>query len=87
MNVDEALRRFADPEVVPRDAMAWSLDNWRTASSRFVARLRAFAAGGDRTAAAADQILFIVHLCGQMRETRAYEPICRLIAGDPTLRK
>ncbi len=85
MNVDEALRRFVEDEDLPREAMAWALDNWRAASPRFIARLRAFAAGNDRTEAAESQIFFIVHLCGQMRESRAYEPLCRLIAGDPDL--
>jgi hypothetical protein len=85
MNVDEALRRFAEDEGLPREAMAWALDNWEIASRRFIARLRAFAGGGDRSEAAADQLFYILHLCGQMRETGAYEPLCRLIAGDPDL--
>ena len=85
MNVDEALRRFAEDGGFPRDAMAWALDNWETASPRFIARLRAFAAGGDRTESAEGQVFFIAHLCGQMKEARAYEPLCRLIAEDPDL--
>ena len=85
MNVDEALRRFAEDDGLPREAMAWALDNWRTASPRFIGRLRAFVAGGDRTEATESQLFFIAHLCGQMRETRAYEPLCRLIAEDPDL--
>jgi hypothetical protein len=82
MNVDEALRQFAEGDGLPREAMAWALANWEAASPRFVARLRAFAFGGDRTEAAESQVFYIVHLCGQMRETRAYEPLCRLIADD-----
>ncbi|MGO9423091.1 DUF1186 domain-containing protein [Roseiarcus sp.] len=82
MNVDEALRQFAEGDGLPREAMAWALANWEAASPRFVARLRAFAFGGDRTEAAESQVFAIVHLCGQMRETRAYEPLCRLIADD-----
>ncbi len=58
MNVDEALRRFAEGEDFPREAMAWALANWETASPRFIARLRAFAAGGDRTEAAEDQLFY-----------------------------
>jgi hypothetical protein len=85
MNVDEALRRFAEDDDFPREAMAWALANWDTASPRLIARLRAFAAGGDRTEAAEDQLFTILHLCGQMREVRAYEPLCRLIAGDPDI--
>jgi Protein of unknown function (DUF1186)/SEC-C motif len=85
MNVDEALRKFAEDDDLPGEAMTWALDNWEAASPRFIARLRAFAAGGDRTEAAEDQLFYILHLCGQRRETRAYEPICRLIAGDPDI--
>ena len=85
MNVDEALLRFAEDSGLPREEMAWALENWQTASPRFIARLRAFAAGNDRTEGTFSQIFFIVHLCGQMREARAYEPLCRLIAEDPDL--
>ncbi|HXZ14480.1 MAG TPA: DUF1186 domain-containing protein [Roseiarcus sp.] len=85
MNVDEALRRFAEDDRLPREAMAWALANWESASPRFISRLRTFAAGGDRTEGAADEILVILHLCGQMREVRAYEPLCRWIADDPDL--
>ncbi len=44
MNVDEALRQFADSEELPRAAMQWALDHWEAASPRFLSRLRAFAA-------------------------------------------
>lgn len=85
MNVDEALRQLGGSDELPREAMAWALENWEAASPRLIARLRAFAAGGARTEAAESQVFYIVHLCGQMRETRAYEPLCRLITEDPDL--
>jgi hypothetical protein len=85
MNVDEALRRFSQDDELPREAMVWALANWEATSPRFIARLRAFAAGGDRRETAEDQLFYIIHLCGQMRETRAYEPLCRLIAQDPDI--
>ncbi|HXZ16741.1 MAG TPA: DUF1186 domain-containing protein [Roseiarcus sp.] len=85
MNVDEALRAFAEADDLPREAMSWALANWEAAAPRFVARLRAVAAGADPTDAAVDQVFYILHLCGQMRETRAYEPLCRWIARDPDL--
>ena len=85
MNVDDALRQFGDSEELPREAMAWALDNWATASPRLMARLRAFAAGHDRTETVENQAFFIAHLAGQMQEPRAYEPLCRLIADDPDL--
>ncbi|RBP06514.1 uncharacterized protein DUF1186 [Roseiarcus fermentans] len=85
MNVDEALRQFGASEAIPREAMVWALANWETASPRFIARLRAFASGRDRSQAADGQAFYLAHLCGQMRETRAYAPLCRLIADDPDL--
>jgi hypothetical protein len=82
MNVDEALRRFADETAFPREALQWSLDNWDEASPRFIAKLRACAvtAASDR-----DPLFSIVHLCGEKRESRAYTPICDLIANDATI--
>jgi hypothetical protein len=85
MNVDEALRRFAEEEDFPREALDWARDNWETAAPRLISKLRAFAAGGERTDAADAQIFYIVHLCGQMREPLAFEPLCRLIASDPEI--
>ena len=79
MNVDEALRQFVDAEELPRAAMQWALDHWDEASPRFIAKLRAFAAGGNRTDAASDELFYIVHLCGEKHEERAYTPLCALI--------
>jgi hypothetical protein len=83
MNVDEALRQFVDAEELPRAAMQWALDHWNEASPRFIAKLRAFAAGGNRTDAASEELFYIVHLCGEKHDERAYTPLCALIGeGD-----
>jgi hypothetical protein len=80
MNADEALRQFGSTRELPRAALQWALDNWEAAAPRFLARLRAFAAApAARDVAAGDEAFFVVHLCGEMRETRAYAPLCRLI--------
>ncbi len=79
MNVDEALRQFAVAEELPGAAMQWALDHWDEASPRFVARLRAYAAGANRTDEAGGELFFIVHLCGERRDERAYTPLCQLI--------
>jgi hypothetical protein len=80
MNADEALRQFVNAQEVPRAALQWALDHWEAAGPRFVTRLRAFAANpAARDEIAEDEILFIVHLCGEKRETRGYTPLCRLI--------
>jgi hypothetical protein len=85
MTVDEALRQFVEAGEAPRAAMRWALEHWDEASPRFIARLRAFAAGANRSDEAMDELFYIVHLCGEKRDQRAYAPLCRLIGegGDP----
>ncbi len=85
MNVDEALRRLADPAGFPKDAMEWALAHWDEAAPRFIGRLRAWAARGAVPPEAAEEAFFILHLCGDKGEAGAYEPLCRLIASgaDP----
>lgn len=85
MNVDEALRLFSESEAFPADAIQWSLDHWSEAAPRFVARLRAYAAGSNRSESAMDALFYVTHLCGEAREERAYAPLCQLIAGDPEI--
>ena len=48
MNVDEAMRRFADRGEFPRDALQWALDNWDAAMPRFHELLRRCADGERR---------------------------------------
>jgi hypothetical protein len=85
MNVDEALRRLGQDDGLPREAMQWAIANWTTASPRFVAKLRALTAGREASEEADLQLFYLIHLCGQMREKRAYAPLCRLIADDADL--
>ena len=80
MNVDEALRQFGAAEEMPRAALQWTLDHWDAAAPRLVARFRAFAASpAARDEVAEGEAFFIVHLCGEKRDARAYAPLCRLI--------
>ena len=79
MNVDEALRQFVEAKELPGAAMRWALDHWDEASPRFIARLRVFAAGAVRSEEAMEELFYIVHLCGEKRDERAYAPLCRLI--------
>jgi hypothetical protein len=83
MNVDEALRQLGLEEEFPKAAMQWALTHWEEASPRFISRLRARAARG--VAIEGDEMFFIVHLCGEKGDARAYEPLCRLIATDPDI--
>ncbi|MBV8662544.1 MAG: DUF1186 domain-containing protein [Hyphomicrobiales bacterium] len=85
MNVDEALRQFSEGDDFPAAAMQWALDNWSEASPRFIARLRAYAAGGNRSSEAMDAVFTILHLCGEKQEERAYAPLCQIIANDEAI--
>jgi hypothetical protein len=85
MNVDEAMRRFADGGEFPRDALQWALDNWEHAAPRFIAKLRAYAAGASGSDVNLDVLFYIIHLCGEKCDSRAYVPLCDVIANDETI--
>jgi uncharacterized protein len=85
MNVDEAMRRFADRGEFPRDALQWALDNWDHAAPRFIAKLRAYAAGASGSDVNLDVLFYIIHLCGEKCDSRAYVPLCDVIANDETI--
>jgi uncharacterized protein len=85
MNVDEAMRRFADTGEFPRDALQWALDNWEAASPRLIAKLRAWSGGAQGREVNLDVLFCIIYLCGEKCETRAYAPVCDLIVNDETI--
>ena len=85
MNVDEAMRRFAVRGEFPREALQWALDNWDAASPRLIAKLRAYAGGASQADANLDVLFFVIHLCGEKCDSRAYVPLCDLIASDETI--
>jgi hypothetical protein len=85
MNVDEAMRRFADPDEVPREALQWALDNWEAASPRLIAKLRAYSGAVQGRDVNVDLLFYIIYLCGEKCDSRAYAPVCDLIANDQTI--
>ena len=85
MNVDEAMRRFAVRGEFPREALQWALDNWDAGSPRLIAKLRAYAGGASQADANLDVLFFVIHLCGEKCDSRAYVPLCDLIASDETI--
>ncbi len=82
MNVDEAIVRLGADAGFPKDAMEWALNHWDEAASRFVSKLRACAMRGEVPDGDGTAMFYIVHLCGEKGEPRAYEPLCRLVAAD-----
>jgi uncharacterized protein len=85
MNVDEAMRRFSDTEEVPREALQWALDNWEAAAPRLIAKLRAYAGRAQASEAELEVLFFIIYLCGEKCDSRAYAPVCDLIVNDETI--
>ena len=85
MNADEAYRRFGEGGEFPKEALQWALENWEAAAPRFLAKLRAGASGAPMDASDLDALFYIVHLCGEKCEERAYVPICRIVATDEAL--
>ena len=83
MNVDEALRQFGESEDLPREAMAWALENWDAAAPRLLSELRAFADGADCSEAAENQVFFILHLWA--RRARR-EPTSQRAGSSPKTR-
>jgi hypothetical protein len=78
---NDALRAFDDIANPPLKILSWALENWDDASTRLVARLAEFAAGRRESVSGAEAF-YVVHLCGEKGETRAYRILCRLIAED-----
>ena len=85
MSVNGALRQFSAGGTLPLDGLQWTLDHWDRASPRLLKRLGDFAAGRNRSGAAEHESFYIVHLCGEKGDTRAYAPLCRMIAEDPAI--
>ena len=79
MNVDEAWRQFGDIDVFPEEALTWTLANWDAASSRLIAKLRAHASGAKLSDDDVNALYFVVHLCAEKHDERAYAPLCAIL--------
>ena len=65
----------------PIELFQWTLAHWDEVSSQLIERLCEFAAG-RRDLVSEVEALYIVHLCGEKRDRRAYPILCAMIAGD-----
>lgn len=73
----EKLGSISDP--VPVNAMHTALIHWDHVSDGFITLLKQYLDEGIRSAEIEKAIFFILHLCGERREARAFDPICRLL--------
>jgi hypothetical protein len=80
MTIVEVIQDFGTTgSTLPRASMQWALDNWDEAAPGLIALLDKYASGEDRSAVAEAAVFFAVHLLGQKAETRAFQPLCRLM--------
>lgn len=78
---DDALHALDDIEDPPREVLSWAAANWDDASTRLVERLVEFASG-RRDFVSGAEAFYLVHLCGEKADTRAFPALCKLIAED-----
>jgi uncharacterized protein len=80
MTIDDVIQDFGTTgSTLPRASMQWALANWDEAAPALVALLDRYIGGEDRSEATEAAVFFAVHLLGQKAETRAFEPLCRLM--------
>ena len=81
MTLDHAIAQLASEEAthdLPREAMRWCLDHWDEAAPCLLEILEHYADGSDRSKRAERVLFFSLYLMAEVRETRAFEPLCRL---------
>jgi hypothetical protein len=84
LNTDAILEAFATTEGrLPRAAIAQAIARWPEVSPTLLACLNEAAAGKARSDPTDNILSISIYLMAQMRDSRAYRPLCTLIAiGD-----
>jgi len=78
---DDALLALGAIDDPPLEILSWASAHWDDASSNLLRRLGEFAAG-RRDSLSPIEAFYVVHLCGEKGETRAYPILCRLVGED-----
>jgi hypothetical protein len=68
---------------LPRRALRGAVENWEQVLPVFLDMLECYVEDPDSNDAVAEPLFFILHLFGQMRETRAYPLLMRFAAMPP----
>ena len=85
-SAEDAVQAFAAAvDGPPTAALRWALDHWDAAAPRLLSLLRAYADGTDESDETTDAMVFIVHLCGDKGDRRAFVPLCRLLRDENRL--
>jgi hypothetical protein len=81
--VAEIVDGLSGDNGLPRGALRRAVENWEQALPVFLDMLEAYIDNPEPNEADADPLFFILHLFGQMRETRAYPLLMRFAAMAP----
>lgn len=83
-DVAEIIHGLKAEKGLPRGALHSAVENWEQVLPVFLDMLEAYVDDPETNDADADPLFFVVHLFGQMRETRAYPLLMRFAAMAPT---
>lgn len=81
--VAEIIDGLSGDNGLPRAALRSAVENWEQVLPVFLDMLKAYVDDPETNEAGADLLFFVVHLFGQMRETRAYPLLMRFAAMVP----
>lgn len=88
MTADDIIAPFAEAgRVFPERAMHEAVARWDEIAPPLLALLDACADGTDRSERTMNVLFFALHLIGQMREQRAFAPLCRLAHDGEVVEK
>lgn len=80
MTPAEAIIEFGrSADTLPEAALRWSLEHWSEAGPECLCLLEMTASGRSTSAETLDASFFIIHLCREKRESRAFPLICKLL--------
>ena len=83
---DPLWRAFSVPGRVPKKAIGRAIEQWDEVAPVFLARLEAYVRDPEGWPEEdTDALLIPLHLFAQMRDTRAYRPLIRLVSLPPEL--
>jgi uncharacterized protein len=89
--LDEILGKIivelSESTVLPREALQLAVKHWEAVLPVMLEALEEDLADPAGIEEDADLLFFFFHLCGQMRETRAYRPLMRLAGLPPVERE
>ncbi len=86
LTTEAILDAFANfGRVLPREALKQAAERWDEVGSALIAQLETAANGGEPSERSDNILCFGIYLMAQVRDTRAYRPLCALAADRERL--